>query len=146
MNWSPCLVAGRRSADTVRRDTTGVDLHLGRRRIVGYRTFVAVIAAAYVTLIALTPRTAMMMMEESWARLLPLCRTVSRARISGIRLRPPAGSLPISLAYLLIEFTIGMRINTLAWDGSLPLILLPLAAQAVGPAARACWPPGCASW
>src|SRR5215467_5630024 len=55
--------------------------------IVGYRTFVAVIAAAYFTL--------------------------------------------VSLAYLLIEFAIGMRINALAWEGSLPLILLPLAAQAV---------------
>jgi len=36
--------------------------------IVGYRTFVAVIAAAYVTLIALTPRTDMMMSREiPWA-------------------------------------------------------------------------------
>ena len=34
--------------------------------------------------------------------------------------------VPISLAYLLLEFAIGMRINTLAWEGS-----LPLAAQAV---------------
>ena len=39
--------------------------------------------------------------------------------------------MPVSLAYLLIEFAIGMRINTLAWEGGLPLILLPLAAQAV---------------
>src|SRR5262249_12578128 len=39
--------------------------------IVGYRTFVAVIAAAYFTLIALTPRTEMMH-EVAWAQLLPL--------------------------------------------------------------------------
>jgi signal transduction histidine kinase len=39
--------------------------------------------------------------------------------------------VPIALAYLLLEFAIGMGINTLAWQGSLPLILLPLAAQAV---------------
>jgi signal transduction histidine kinase len=32
---------------------------------------------------------------------------------------------------LLLEFAIGMRINTLSWGGGLPLILLPLAAQAV---------------
>ena len=35
------------------------------------------------------------------------------------------------LGYLLVEFAIGMRINALAWGGGLPLILLPLAAQAV---------------
>jgi signal transduction histidine kinase len=40
-------------------------------------------------------------------------------------------SVLISLAYLLIEFAVGMGINRLAWQGSLPLILLPLAAQAV---------------
>ena len=45
----------------------------GSDAIVGYRTFVAVVAAAYLTLIALTPRTDMMMMREiSWAQLLPL--------------------------------------------------------------------------
>ena len=35
------------------------------------------------------------------------------------------------MAYLLIEFAIGMRINGLAWGSGLPFILLPLAAQAV---------------
>jgi len=39
--------------------------------------------------------------------------------------------LLVSVAYLLIEFAIGMRINDLAIGGGLPLILLPLAAQAV---------------
>ena len=44
----------------------------------------AVIAAAYLTLIALTPRTDMMMMEEiSWARLLPLCGLYLLLGISG---------------------------------------------------------------
>src|SRR5262245_62335888 len=100
--------------------------------IVGYRTFVTVIAAAYVTLIALTPRTDMMMMQEiSWPRLLPLCGLYLLLGISGFDYARRRGSLPISLAYLLIAFAIGMSINRLAWAGSLPLILLPLAAQAV---------------
>jgi signal transduction histidine kinase len=104
----------------------------GSDAIVGYRTFVAVIAAAYLTLIALTPRTDMMMMEEiSWPRLLPLCGLYLLIGIWGFDYARRRGSLPISLAYLLIEFAIGMGINRLAWEGSLPLILLPLAAQAV---------------
>jgi signal transduction histidine kinase len=104
----------------------------GNDAIVGYRTFVAVIAAAYLTLIALTPRTDMMMMEEiSWARLLPLCGLYLLLGISGFDYARRRGSVRISLAYLLIEFAIGMGINRLAWAGSLPLILLPLAAQAI---------------
>ena len=99
--------------------------------IVGYRTFVAVVAAAYVTLIALTPRTDMMMQPISWAQLLPLSALYLLLGISGFDYARRRSSVPISLAYLLIEFAIGMRINTLAWSGSLPLILLPLAAQAV---------------
>jgi signal transduction histidine kinase len=100
--------------------------------IVGYRTFVAVIAAAYLTLIALTSRNDMMMMEEiSWARLLPLCALYLAIGISGFDYARRRSSVPISVAYLLIEFAIGMGINRLAWAGSLPLILLPLAAQAV---------------
>jgi signal transduction histidine kinase len=98
--------------------------------IVGYRTFVAVIAAAYVTLIALTPRTAMMR-EVAWPQLLPLSSLYLVLGIWGFDYARRRSSVPISLAYLLIEFAIGMRINTLAWEGSLPLILLPLAAQAV---------------
>jgi signal transduction histidine kinase len=100
--------------------------------IVGYRTFVAVVAAAYVTLIALTPRTDMMMGEQvSWAKLLPLCGLYLVLGISGFDYARRRSNLPISLAYLLIEFAIGMGINRLAWQGSLPLILLPLAAQAI---------------
>jgi signal transduction histidine kinase len=100
--------------------------------IVGYRTFVAVIAAAYLTLIALTPRDDMMMMEEiSWWRLLPLCGMYFVIGIWGFDYARRRNTVPISIAYLLIEFAIGMGINRLAWAGSLPLILLPLAAQAV---------------
>jgi signal transduction histidine kinase len=100
--------------------------------IVGYRTFVSVVAAAYLTLIALTPRTDMMMGEDvSWAKLLPLSGLYLVLGISGFDYARRRSSLPISLAYLLIEFAIGLGINRLAWQGSLPLILLPLAAQAV---------------
>jgi signal transduction histidine kinase len=100
--------------------------------IVGYRTFVAVVAAAYFTLIALPPRTGMMMAQEiSWAQLLPLSGLYLLLGVSGFDYARRRSSVPISLAYLLIEFALGMRINALAWEGSLPLILLPLAAQAV---------------
>jgi signal transduction histidine kinase len=102
----------------------------GSDAIVGYRTFVAVIVAAYFTLIALTPRTAMMR-EVAWAQLLPLSGLYLVLGITGFDYARRRRSVPISLAYLLIEFAIGMRINALAWEGSLPLILLPLAAQAV---------------
>jgi signal transduction histidine kinase len=85
-----------------------------------------------VTLIALTPRTDMMMGEQvSWAKLLPLCGLYLVLGISGFDYARRRSNLPISLAYLLIEFAIGMGINRLAWQGSLPLILLPLAAQAI---------------
>ena len=104
----------------------------GGDTIVGYRTFVAVVVAAYITLIALTPRTDMMMMQEiSWGRLLPLCALYLLIGTLGFDYARRRRSVPISLAYLLIEFAIGMGINRLAWQGSLPLILLPLAAQAV---------------
>jgi len=103
----------------------------GGDAIVGYRTFVAVIAAAYLTLIALTPRTDMMMGEISWVLLVPLSGLYLLLGIWGFDYARRRGSVPISLAYLLIEFVVGMGINRLAWQGSLPLILLPLAAQAV---------------
>jgi hypothetical protein len=84
------------------------------------------------TLIALTPRTDMMMMQEiSWGQLLPLSGLYLLLGIWGFDYGRRQSSVPISLAYLLIEFAIGMGINRLAWEGSLPLILLPLAAQAV---------------
>jgi signal transduction histidine kinase len=98
--------------------------------IVGYRTFVAVVVAAYFTLIALTPRTPMMP-EVSWAQLLPISLLYLALGIWGFDYARRRSSLTISVAYLLIEFAIGMRINALAWGGGLPLILLPLVAQAV---------------
>jgi hypothetical protein len=70
--------------------------------IVGYRTFVAVIAAAYVTLIALTPRTAMMR-EVAWPQLLPLSSLYLVLGIWGFDYARRRSSVPISLAYLLIS-------------------------------------------
>lgn len=102
----------------------------GRDEIVGYRTFVVIVAAAYFTLIALTPRTAMMP-EVSWLQLLPLCALYLALGIWGFDFARHRGHLLVSVVYLLVEFAIGMRINTLAWGSGLPLILLPLAAQAV---------------
>ena len=106
------------------------DSSAGSDPIVGYRTFVTVIAAAYFTLIALTPRTDMMQAVD-WERLLPVSALYLVLGIWGFDFARRRSHVLISLAYLLIEFAIGMRINTLAWSGSLPLILLPLAAQAV---------------
>ena len=64
----------------------------------------AVIAAAYLTLIALTPRTGMMMMQEiSWAQLLPLSGLYLLLGISGFDYARRRSSVPISLAYLLID-------------------------------------------
>jgi signal transduction histidine kinase len=110
--------------------------------IVGYRTFVTVIAAGYFTLIALTPRT-QMMPEVSWLQLLPLCVLYLALGIWGFDYARRRASVLLSLTYLLIEFAIGMRINALAWGSGLPLILLPLAAQAVVLLPRALAAPMC---
>jgi hypothetical protein len=72
-----------------------------------------------------------MMQEISWTLLLPLSGLYLLLGIWGFDYARRQRSVPISLAYLLIEFAIGMGINGLAWAGSLPLILLPLAAQAI---------------
>jgi signal transduction histidine kinase len=130
MTWSPCLVKDGRSTDTARVTVWSSDSTSGSDAIVGYRTFVAVVVAAYFTLIALTPRTPMMP-EVSWAQLLPLSALYLALGIWGFDYARRRSRLLISLGYLLIEFTLGMRINALAWGGGLPLILLPLAAQAV---------------
>ena len=98
--------------------------------IVGYRAFVAVVIAGYFTLIALTPR-ASWMPTVLWAQLLPLSVVYLALGIWGFDFARRRGNLFIAIAYLLVEFAIGMRINALAWGGGLPLILLPLAAQAV---------------
>ena len=98
--------------------------------IVGYRAFVAVVVAAYFTFIALTPRQPWMPVV-SWVQLLPLSALYLALGIWGFDYARRRSRLPVSVAYLLIEFAIGMRINDLAIGGALPLILLPLAAQAV---------------
>jgi signal transduction histidine kinase len=102
----------------------------GNDPIVGYRPFVAVVVAAYFTLIALTPRTAMMP-EVAWALLLPLSLLYLALGIWGFDYARRRSNVLVSIGYLLVEFAIGMRINAIAWGGGLPLILLPLAAQAV---------------
>jgi len=101
-----------------------------RDAIVGYRTFVAVVVAAYFTLIALTPRTPMMP-DVSWPQLLPLSVLYLALGIWGFDYARRRRNLIVAVAYLLFEFGVGMRINALAWGGGLPLILLPLAAQAI---------------
>ena len=67
----------------------------------------------------------------SWVQLLPLSALYLALGIWGFDYARRRSRLLVSVAYLLIEFAIGMRINDLAWGGGLPLILLPLAAQAV---------------
>jgi signal transduction histidine kinase len=98
--------------------------------IAGYRTFVAIVAVNYFTLIALTPR--------AWgAEPVPFWQLASASvvylalGIWGFEFAHRVGRVVVSLAYLLIEFGIGMWINEMAPGGLLPLILLPLAAQAV---------------
>ena len=67
----------------------------------------------------------------SWAQLLPLSVLYLALGIWGFDYARSAQQ-PADLARLpAVEFAIGMRINALAWGGGLPLILLPLAAQAV---------------
>ena len=101
-----------------------------RDAVVGYRAFVAVVVTAYFTLIALTPRTPMMPVV-SWVQLLPTSVVYLALGIWGFDYARRRSSVIMSVAYLLIEFAIGMRVNSLAWGSGLPLILLPLAAQAV---------------
>ena len=97
--------------------------------IAGYRTFVAIVAVNYFTLIALTPR--------AWGAPPPFWQLATLSvlylalGIWGFEYAQRVRRLPVSLAYLLIEFAIGMRLTGMAPGGLLPLILLPLAAQAV---------------
>jgi len=88
--------------------------------IVGYRAFVAVVVAAYFTFIALTPRQSWMPVV-SWVQLLPLSGLYLALGIWGFDYARGRSHLIVSVAYLLIEFAIGMRINDLAWGGGLPL-------------------------
>ena len=103
---------------------------LARDALLGYRSFVAVVVAAYFTFIALTPRQPWMPVV-SWVELVPLSALYLGLGLWGFDYARRRRHLLISVAYLLIEFAIGIRINDLAIGGGLPLILLPLAAQAV---------------
>lgn len=97
--------------------------------IAGYRTFVAIVAVNYFTLLVLTPR--------SWGEPAPFWQLATLGTVYlvlgiwGFEYAQRARRLPISLGYLLLEFAIGMKINGMAPGGLLPLILLPIAAQAV---------------
>jgi signal transduction histidine kinase len=98
--------------------------------IAGYRTFVAIVAVNYFTLIALQPRAWGAAPVPVW-QLVLLSVLYLALGIWGFAFAQRVGRIPVSLAYLLLEFAIGMRINAIAPGGLLPLILLPLAAQAV---------------
>jgi signal transduction histidine kinase len=98
--------------------------------IAGYRTFVAIVAVNYFTLIAVQPRAWGADPVPLW-QLVLLSVLYLALGIWGFAFAQRLGRVPVSLAYLLIEFAIGMRINAIAPGGLLPLILLPLAAQAV---------------
>ena len=97
--------------------------------IAGYRTFVAIVAVNYFTLIALTPSA--WGAKPSFWPLAILSVLYLALGIWGFEFAQRVRRLPVSLAYLLIEFGIGMKLTGMAPGGLLPLILLPLAAQAV---------------
>ena len=97
--------------------------------IAGYRTFVAIVAVNYFTLIALTPSA--WGEKPSFWPLATLSVLYLAMGIWGFEFAQRVRRLPVSLAYLLVEFGIGMRLTGMAAGGLLPLILLPLAAQAV---------------
>lgn len=89
----------------------------------------AIVAVNYFALIALTP-TAWGAKPSFWP-LATLSVLYLALGIWGFEYAQRVGRLWVSLAYLLIEFAIGMRLTGMAPGGLLPLILLPLAAQAV---------------
>jgi signal transduction histidine kinase len=97
--------------------------------IAGYRTFVAIVSVNYFTLLVLTPR--------SWGEPAPLWQLITLGSVYlalgiwGFEYAQRVRRVPVSLGYLLLEFGIGMTINGMAPGGLLPLILLPIAAQAV---------------
>jgi signal transduction histidine kinase len=109
----------------------------GDGEIVGYRTFVAIVVTAYFTIIALTPPLAWETAAVPWGQLAGLSVLYLVLGIHGFEFARRRRQLWLSLAYLAAEFAIGLRINSLAWGGMLPLILLPLAAQAVSLLPRA---------
>ena len=109
---------------------TSIDSSLASSRLSAAlsRAFVAVVAVCYLVLIALTP--------TQWGAGHLVQRGVLSALylalgVWGFKFARQRGSVVLSLAYLLGAFAIGMRINALVQDSLVPLILLPLAAQAV---------------
>jgi signal transduction histidine kinase len=97
-------------------------------QIAGYRTFLAVVAISYFTLIALLPYR---WGPPDMRLLVPASLAYLVMGIWGFEYATRVRRLPVSLAYLLIEFAIGIYVNRIALDGTLPVILLPIAAQAV---------------
>ena len=89
----------------------------------------AIVSVNYFTLIALSPRGWDAKPVPVW-QLVTLSVLYLALGIWGFEFAQRARRVPVSLAYLLVEFAIGMRINAIAPGGLLPLILLPLA-QAV---------------
>jgi signal transduction histidine kinase len=98
--------------------------------IAGYRTFVAIVSVNYFTLLVLTPRAWGAAPAPFWP-LAALGASYLALGIWGFEYAQRMRLLPVSLGYLLLEFGIGMKINGMAPGGLLPLILLPIAAQAV---------------
>ena len=122
--WSPWL------ASTPRRSNTQPSMPSAYAGdIAGYRTFIAIVSVNYFTLLVLTPR--------GWGEPAPFWQLATLGAlylvlgIWGFGFAQRVRWLPVSLGYLLLEFGIGMAINSLAPGGLLPLILLPIAAQAV---------------
>jgi signal transduction histidine kinase len=105
---------------------TAVNTHVPQ--IAGYRTFLAVVAVSYFTLIALLPWR---WGPPDMTKLVPFSVLYLVLGIWGFDYAQRVRRLPVSLAYLLVEFAIGIYVNRIALDGTLPLILLPIAAQAV---------------
>lgn len=97
-------------------------------QIAGYRTFLAVVAISYFTLIALLPWR---WGPPDMTQLIPFSVLYLVLGIWGFDYAQRMRRLPISLFYLLTEFAVGIYVNRIALDGTLPLILLPIAAQAV---------------
>jgi signal transduction histidine kinase len=97
-------------------------------QIAGYRTFLAVVAISYFTMIALLPYR---WGPPDMRLLVPASLAYLVMGIWGFEYATRVRRLPVSLAYLLIEFAIGIYVNRIALDGTLPVILLPIAAQAV---------------
>lgn len=97
-------------------------------QIAGYRTFLGVVAISYFTLIALLPYR---WGPPDMRLLIPASLAYLVMGIWGFEYATRVRRLPVSLAYLLSEFAIGIYVNRIALDGTLPVILLPIAAQAV---------------